>query len=526
VRAMHDPSQRTLAAMLELNASRDPDRTFVVDDTGRLSRSETLELARTTAAGLAGLGVAKGETVLLMLDNRREFLASWFGLARLGAIEVPVNPAAVGEHLAHVVNHSRSEIAIVQTEYLPQLEAVADRIDRLERVVVVGEGRTPRFVCLPWAELARDAEPPPDTTRYSEPAAVMYTSGSTGPAKGAVLSHGQHYVNGFQPTALFELEPDDTVYVCLPLHHNMAQGYGVWVALVSGAAVRLVKRFHADDFWPDVRRHGATVLPFVGAMLVLLAKRPERADDRDNPLRVGFGVPIPPALHEPFERRFGLRLVHGYGSTEATIVAWNAGPDRVVGAAGRVLPDYEVVVVDDDDRPVSSGELGEICVRPREPFSMFSGYFHDPQRTVAALRNLWFHTGDRGRLDADGNLWFSDRTGDVIRRLGETISSSEVEQAVLAHPEVRIAAAFGVPSELIEEEVMVAVVRQEGSSLTASALRRWCAERLARYAVPRFVDFVDALPLTPTGKVEKYKLKARGVTSTTDDARTRREVRA
>jgi crotonobetaine/carnitine-CoA ligase len=511
--------------MLELNASRDPDATFVVDEAGRLSRGETLALAGRTAGAFARLGIEKGETVLVLLDNRREFLATWFGLARLGAIEVPVNPAAVGEHLVHVVNHSRCRVAVVQAEHLPKLEAVAQRLDRLERVVVVGDGTTKRFDVVPWAELPARASAPPDTTRYTEPVAVLYTSGSTGPAKGAVVSHGHHYVNGYQPTALFDLGPSDTIYISLPLHHNMAQGYGVWVAIVSGAAIRLVPRFDADLFWPDVREHGATVLPFVGAMLVLLAKRRPQDEDADNPLRVGYGVPIPAALHEPFEQRFGLRLVHGYGSTEATIVAWNNGADRIVGAAGRVLPDYDVRIVDEDDQPLPPGEVGQICVRPHEPFSMFSGYFRDPERTAAALRNLWFHTGDRGWFDSGGNLWFSDRMGDVIRRLGETISSSDVEQAILAHPEVRLAAAFGVASELTEEEVMAAVIRQEGSTFAADALRTWCAERLPRYAVPRFIEFVDDLPLTPTGKIEKYKLRARGVTDTTDDARTRREVR-
>jgi crotonobetaine/carnitine-CoA ligase len=170
------------------------------------------------------------------------------------------------------------------------------------------------------------------------------------------------------------------------------------------------------------------------------------------------------------------------------------------------------------------GDVGEICVRPREPFSMFSGYLHDAERTVEAWRNLWFHTGDRGWFDDDGDLWFSDRIGDVVRRMGEFISSQEVEDALLSHPGVKLAAAFGVPSELSEDELMVAVVPQPGAELDAPAVRAWCAERLPRHAVPRYVELREELPMTPTGKIEKYRLRERGVTPAAHDARAKPEV--
>ncbi len=523
--ARHAPELRTLPALLRGHAEQRPDDAFVLDELGTLTWAQALDLARGTSAAFAELGVSRGDTVAIMLDNRRELLASWFGLACLGAVEVPVNPASVGEGLAHILNQSGCRELVVGADRLRQVDAVAERLPVLERVLVVGEGRSERFESIPFAELDADPARAPDVSvRFSDPAAVMFTSGSSGPAKGAVLSHGQHYTNGHQPTSLFEIGAGDTLYVCLPLHHNMAQGYGVCVSLVSGASVRIAPRFEVDGFWDDVRAHGATILSFVGAMLVLLAKRAPADDDASNPLRVGFGVPIPADLHEAFERRFDLRLVHCYGSTEATIVAWNASPDRKVGAAGRPLADYDVRVMDEDDVPVAAGTLGEICVRPHEPNSMFSGYFRDPERTVAAWRNLWFHTGDRGWLDSDGDLWFSDRMGDVVRRLGEFVSSYEVEQVLVAHPDVQLAAAYGVPSELIEEEVMVAVVVQPGADLDPGELCAWCAERLPRHAVPRFVELLKELPMTPSGKIEKYKLRERGVTADTHDARATREA--
>jgi crotonobetaine/carnitine-CoA ligase len=290
------------------------------------------------------------------------------------------------------------------------------------------------------------------------------------------------------------------------------------VGLVSGAAVRLAPRFDAARFWDDAREHDATVLSFVGAMLVLLAKQAPAVDDDQNPFRVGFGVPIPAELHMEFERRFGMRLVHCYGSTEATIVAWGR-PDSAPGSAGRPLPDFDVRVMDDSDVPVDTGVVGEICVRPHEPYSMFSGYFDDPESTVKAWRNLWFHSGDRGWFDEAGELRFSDRKGDVIRRMGEFVSSYEIEQVVTAHHDVQLAAAYGVPSELIEEEVMIAVVPQPGAHPAAAELRAWAAERLPRHAVPRFVEFMEELPMTPSGKIEKFQLRSRGVTASTDDGR-------
>jgi carnitine-CoA ligase len=515
----HDIELRTLPAMLRHNAEREPDREFVRDEAGALTRADVHLAARRIAAGWHRLGVEKGERVALMLENSRELLLSWFGLATLGAVEVPVNTEYIGARLVHVLNHSRARTLVVRAEHLEQVDAVAGELSSLERVIVVGDhGATP-VRSMPWEELLAAAplarEP---SVRLSDAVAVMYTSGSTGPAKGVILCHGQHYVNGHQAASVLELTSDDRIYLCLPLHHNMAQGYGVWPAIVSGAVLELSRRFDRRSFWADVGASGATVFPFVGAMLLLLAKLPPSAAERAHSLRAGYGVPIPRDLHEPLEERYGLRLVHGYGSTEATIVAWSRGEGWVPGSAGPPLEDFEVRIVDDEDIPLPVGERGEICIRSRQPHSMFMEYLHEPEKTVRAWRNLWYHSGDRGWIDDRGNLWFADRRGDVIRRMGEFVDSFEVEEAALAHPDVANAAAYGVPSEVTEEEVMVAVVPREGD-LDAEAVHAWCAARLPRFAVPRFVAVLPELPMTATGKVEKYRLKEVGVTPQTFDAR-------
>jgi crotonobetaine/carnitine-CoA ligase len=510
--------ERTLPAVLRRNAERAPDDLFLCHASGTVTWSAAHEMSLSTAQGFASAGVVPGDPVVVMLDSCVEFVQAWFGLATLGAVEVPINPQLVGQSLVQRLNHCEAATAVVQSEYVAAIEGVRGDLTHLRRLIVVGEPVQASLPCEAFDEVTRGpvvTSRPVGQVSVGDPVAIMYTSGSTGAPKGVVMPHGQHVVNGMQAVHAAGITSADRIHVALPLHHNMAQGYGIWPSLVAGASVWLAPRFSRADFWADVRNGESTVFPFVGAMLSLLAQLDD--DGADNPLRVGYGVPIPAHLHEAFERRHKLRLLHCYGSTEATIVSWTT--QSMPGSVGRVLDTFRSRIVDADDLALPPGEIGEICVRPEEPYSCFSGYYHDPERTAETFRNGWLHTGDLGRMDGESNLWFVGRMGDSIRRMGEFVNPLEVEEVISQHPAVALAAVFGVASELGEEEVMASVVPREGEMLEPSELRAWLAPRLTRFAIPRYIDVVTSLPMTSTGKVAKHILRGRGVSNASDDAR-------
>jgi crotonobetaine/carnitine-CoA ligase len=291
-------------------------------------------------------------------------------------------------------------------------------------------------------------------------------------------------------------------------------------AIEVGARLVLEDRFSASGFWDTCRAEGVTAFNYQGALLLMLYKQPPRPDDRRHPVTKAFGAPCPRDLWEPFEERFGITLTEVYGMTEIAIATENPPDARRIGSAGQACAQFELQVVDDDGRPSPTRTPGEIVVRPTVPGVMIDRYFDMPEATVEAFRDLWFHTGDRGYLDDDGYLWFVDRMKDCIRRRGENISSFELEKTLNGHDAILESAAYGVRSELSEDEVMVAIVLQPGATVDPVALLDWSQDHLAHFAVPRYVRFVDALPKTPSQRIQKFVLRDEGVTADTFDRET------
>jgi carnitine-CoA ligase len=332
-----------------------------------------------------------------------------------------------------------------------------------------------------------------------------------------VLNHEATLNLARHTVALMGYGAADVLYTAFPMFHINARYTSVMAAMECGGTLVMDQRFSVSRFWSICREKGVTAFNFQGALLLMLAKQPPRPDDADNPVRLGFGAPVPAEIYDEFTTRFGVRLAEVYGMTEVPNTIENRLDSFRVGAAGRESTNFAVRVVDEDDQFVPPGVAGEIVVRPKKPGIMIMEYYKMPEATVRAFRNLWFHTGDRGRFDEDGYLYFLDRMKDAIRRRGENISSWDVEKTVNAFPAVLEAAAYGVPSELSEEEVMLAVVRRPGYTVDIEALLEHCVDNLPHFAVPRYVRFLDALPKTPSQRIEKYRLRDEGVTEDTWD---------
>lgn len=504
----------TIDGLLAERATTHADRLFLRFASADITFADAHARSERLAAGLASIGVRRGDVVPVLMPNSPEFVITWLALCRLGAVACLVNTALKGPALAHAVGVTGAAVVVEHESVAPNLDAIADELPAL----------TTRVDAAAWRTLAAcDAAPPVAGHRACDPAMVLFTSGTTGASKGCVLSHRYQVRQAELMADHLGFRSDDVFYCPYPLFHIDATVLTVGPALVLGATAAIGERFSVSGFWSEVRGFGATVFDFMGATLTMLHKAPRAADDADNPVRLAWGVPVPDEIAADVEQRFGLRLVELYGSTDAGVPMYHPiGVPRRPGSCGIVIDAYRTRLVDDDGFEVPAGEVGELLVRPDEPSLMADGYLGMPEATLASRRDLWFHTGDLLRRDADGFHYFVGRRTDSIRRRGENISAFEVEEVVKLHPDVLDAAAFGVPSELTEDDVMVAVVPRPGTLIDPAQLLAFCAERAARHMVPRYVDVVDDLPRTPTEKVRKEVLRERGVTEATFDAGERR----
>lgn len=509
-------TERTFGGALFEQAARQGDRPFLLFDEVRFTYAEALLESRRIAGGLRNLGVSRGDHVAVLMNNHPNMVWTLFALGILGAVAVPVNAAAKGDLLAYFLRHSRSTMLIADHDLVP---VELDQAPGIGQVVVndpssalpLRDPENGRSWCsLNSIRTPGHADLPQNSARFCDTQLILYTSGTTGPSKGALCTHSQEQTGGLIMAQQLRYTPDDVLYTCLPLFHANALRVTLTAALWSGAAVALARRFSASNFWADIRRFGATEFNALGAMANILIQAPPAPQDADHRLRICNIVPaFPDDKRVEFERRFGVKVTSLYGSTEMNcpIYATEDTPASKWPTCGRVVPPFEMRVVDDDDIELPPGSIGEWLIRSSEPWYAFQGYLDMPAETMGAWRNGWFHTGDRGYVDAEGYWYFVDRKKETVRRRGENISSYEVELSICKHPAVLEAAVVPVASELGEDDVMVYIVLREGHSLTELELIRFSEERMASFMVPRFVRFIDRLPKTPSEKVEKYLLK-------------------
>jgi crotonobetaine/carnitine-CoA ligase len=510
------PAELTLPGLLELRAGAPGAGRFLRAPGGERSSAALRDAAARGAGALAEAGVGPGDRVAALAGNRLELVELWLACAWLGAVLVPVNTALRGDGLAHVLRSADPSLLVVEAGLTEALRALEQPPPALGSAWLLdGEAE------LPWAGVPGDAPPAGDPV---EPARVgpedatliLFTSGTTGPAKGVVCSHAQLAWWGVNTADALAVDADDVLATSLPLFHVNALNTVVQ-GLVTGARVVVRPRFSASRFWAWHAEDGATVTYILGAIASILASRLPAEEDRGHRVRVALAPATPAALWPVFTERFGVRLVEGHGMTETNLAVGPRDGLQRPGWMGRAMPGFAARVVGSSGAEAPPGEPGELLVRADEPLAFASGYWRQPEASEAAWRDGWFHTGDRAVADEDGWLRFVDRLKDSIRRRGENVSAWEVEQVLERHPAVALAAVVPVPSELGEDEVMAFVVPVAGESLQPLDLVGFCEGRLARFAIPRFVEVVPELPLTENGKVRKEPLRARGVGSGTWD---------
>jgi crotonobetaine/carnitine-CoA ligase len=513
---MPRPEECVQRYMIERWAREQPEKVFAVfADSEQWTYAETQTLAIKTANALRALGVTQGERVVVWLPNNADCLRVWFGLNFLGAVFVPINTAYRGALLEHAIALSEARRMIGHAELCPRL----DEIDRksLREIVVLGGAPSPidGMSVHPASALDSADEAPPALARAIAPwdmQSIIFTSGTTGPSKGVMSSYV--HLQQMASSAPF-LSCADRYMINLPMFHSGGV-MPVTAMLVHGGSIAMVDAFNTDAFWPAVKKAGVTTSILLGVMGGFLLKRAPSPDDKDHTLRTCTYVPLNETAPQ-FHQRFGTEIHTHFNMTEISMPIVSTPNPTALGSAGRPRAGVAVRIVDENDCELPVGAVGELLVRTDCPWATSHGYASNPAATAAAWRNGWFHTGDGFRQDAEGNFYFVDRLKDAIRRRGENISSFEVESEVLAYPPIREAAAIAVKSEIAEDEVCAVVAIREGETFDPAGLIDFLRPRMAHFMVPRYVRVVDALPRTPTAKIEKVKLRAEGLTPETWD---------
>lgn len=506
------PDNRLLSLILTYQSERYSDTCFIKTEEAEISYRQMQDLVDRYSAWMHQRGIGKEDRICLLMVSCIDYVALTLAANALGAVWVPVNTDYKGDWLRGTLINSAPKMIVVS----PEFESRLDDLGELDREVISTQSLPPIGT--------NDASPPKPELYYGDTVSVMWTSGTTGNAKGVMQSHNTWIRSALSAVYMGGMKHGDNTLNVLPLHNSAAWVSNIYPALLTGATCVLVRAFSAGGFWQQVRDYGVTHTLTLGAMHMFLWEAPETEGDEDNPLRSTNMVPMPDSVRGPFKERFGIESIHqGFGQSEIMYLLRRCDDgqtDWPENSLGVPADDIEICLLDDEGVEVGEGVAGELCVKEKAPHVLFNGYFRNDSANEKAFKGGWYHTGDLLRREGT-HYFFVDRKSDLIRYKGRSVSSLALESVALRHSAVTQAAAFGITSAELEaeHEIMLAVVLEGDADLDEEALAKFINDNAPYYFVPRYIEIVDQLPLTPTQKIQKHKLRDRGVTSATWDAK-------
>jgi carnitine-CoA ligase len=515
------------AELLEMRAKQMPSKPFLRYRNETFTYRQMDENANRVARLLLAHGGGRGKGLGIFMRNSPRFLDLFFGAQKIGMYLVPINPELKGDGLAYLINHSDISYLALDAELLDSIRGMMNRLEQVKNYIVDDVEKEAEGIDLPKEAILLSGAYglPPDNPGVGynpdDICLIIYTSGTTGPPKGVVYRYRSSSVKRLMFFAYVLLKEDDVYFTCLPLCHGNALFITTSMTMAKGATMALSRKFSASRFWDEVRSYNTTVFNTIGSIIPILMKQPEKQADRQNRVRFVFSAACPTDMWEPFEKRFGVTLYEGYGAVDGGgkgIMNLGTGP---VGAMGKPTSSKSIKIVDENDRPVPPGVPGELAFAVQKRRRVVE-YYKNDQASENKTKNGWLYTGDLVRQDENGFVYFVGRNTESMRRGGENVSAYEVEHAIMGHPAVEDVAVYAVPSEMSEDEIMAAVKLVEGKSLTAAELRSFLADRLAKYAIPRYIRFVSDFPKTTSHRIIKRVLEQEGITEDTDDAQRQR----
>lgn len=523
--ALDKSEDRIFGKILKVQAETAPDTSFLVTDTKKITFADAEHQTNCLATGLVELGVRAGDRVVLFMSNRPETVLLTLAINKIGAVWVPVNADYRGNWLSDAIGDCRPTLIVTDEKLGPRLNEISGDLPDA-RLVQVTEREPTLDDAINYESLLASAPLVSDYSEqhYGDTCAIIWTSGTTGKSKGVMQSYNNWIRAIVEGASIhYDSTPDDIVYCPLPLYNSAAWITCIYRALIEGIPCVIEDKFSVSSFWERINYFGATQIFAIGAMASFLLNAPASPDDAKTTLRTAYIVPMPPNLWSTFEQRFDIKLLaSGLGMSECLMIMnHNVCPEGTPSYSLGLPPnDIEVSLLDDEGQPVADGEPGEICIREQAPHTIFKGYFDNPEATSAAFRGDWFCTGDLARFDPESGVYFfCDRKKDAVRYAGRNISTMEVESVVRRHPAVADVAAYGIPSKELEleDELKLSVVLKEGSALSEEQLCAFINQNAPYFFVPRYLDFVQTLPYTPTQKIQKFKLREQGNSASTWD---------